>query len=1167
MSQFYEVVNGPTTVEELQQLCPNLHVDGGNIQYIINQDETANIQYQHQNHQVIGIDQHTGAAIQLTAYQHHQPLVVDNHQQQGVYVLETADHGAQAAIAVTDVQQQQEQQQLQHQVQQVQQVPAPVPAPHFHPQAQPQQQFHHHLHQQQQQVAQTYYNNMPMTRQAQGNGLTLADAAALMPQRQSMQVAVENNSTDQHAQLVAYQPTKTPARYINRLTHLLEHQQQQQQQQQQQHMLSHVQASNNSAITLPHGRKVSVEDWQCMQEHQQQMAAAAVAANQNERSGVITLTRQETDVSPMMTNVMQQHRPLQVQRQEYAGPRRNFGKARIRTQNALVTNNTIQAIASPTVDHHHHNLLQQHDNVISVGDQMANVQSQHASEDVLQQQQQQQQQQQTGSSTQILILLPDGNQQLVNLNVPQGSCSLKEILEQVGLRMDGNVIVNNSETTGEVPLEQAVVTSVKAEEMPIENQIHQQPDTKPTSEEISQENAVSSSVALGQPEQSTACLPNTGETIAIKTEEPQDIKPVIKEEPRLVPGKLAVCHFCGYTSLDFFRCQRCRRKLPENCKSIPVPDGLKKKSVKEGSISEKYFSKTSLKVDSAEVPKGRGKGRPGKRTKSKLVEEPVCLTLSSDDEENTQSDLDSTAAGERLLNNGQRLSTDGIPYTAPDPEVTSSAMGKEPIIPEEDDTGSDTGENQHSQGVRGGGRELDMDGILDGTIPGSYTLLQCRTVRIGSYKVVPKDRVLLSSVGIRIAVPAIEDESKSVTLSVNIDEIKKVLIHFGRGMPVLFFYIVATAAARVRTALNMESKLGPYYDPTSQDETQRRITLLPERLHEDNKVALKNIFGSLTNVLEELSNKEANDILVRASPKEVQNMMKKAIGVSPLKCKDEIQTILVYPPPPSKGGIPINTEDYACLGEDQFLNDVIIDFYLKYLTLSVLNEEDQSRTHVFSSFFYKRLTTRPVKSLRRSHPVEDDPKLSPAEKRHSRVKSWTKNVNIFEKDFIIIPINEHCHWFLAIICFPGLRGSVRFSDNTPIVVPSIKKIKKVVPKKNTATIEECVKGSLQIGSTTITPIKPTATITLDNCGEEGSDRDEAEADDDEMEQGTSDEEDVLSASHLETPPIEKHRLFSDPAHEEIPITPVKPTPVPRGKGSKPTREPIKQTQSRITTYQ
>jgi hypothetical protein len=59
----------------------------------------------------------------------------------------------------------------------------------------------------------------------------------------------------------------------------------------------------------------------------------------------------------------------------------------------------------------------------------------------------------------------------------------------------------------------------------------------------------------------------------------------------------------------------------------------------------------------------------------------------------------------------------------------------------------------------------------------------------------------------------------------------------------------------------------------------------------------------------------------------------------------------------------------------------------------------------------------------------------------------------------------------------------------------------------TVAVEECARGAtLQIGSTTITPVKPTATITLDTCGEEGSDRDEAEADDDEMDQGTSEEE-------------------------------------------------------------
>jgi hypothetical protein len=54
------------------------------------------------------------------------------------------------------------------------------------------------------------------------------------------------------------------------------------------------------------------------------------------------------------------HRLVQVPHQEYAGPRRSYGKNRIRTQTALVTNNTVQAIASPTVDHHR-NLLQQHE--------------------------------------------------------------------------------------------------------------------------------------------------------------------------------------------------------------------------------------------------------------------------------------------------------------------------------------------------------------------------------------------------------------------------------------------------------------------------------------------------------------------------------------------------------------------------------------------------------------------------------------------------------------------------------------------------------------------------------------------------------------------------------------------------------------------------------------
>ena len=45
-----------------------------------------------------------------------------------------------------------------------------------------------------------------------------------------------------------------------------------------------------------------------------------------------------------------------------------------------------------------------------------------------------------------------------------------------------------------------------------------------------------------------------------------------------------------------------------------------------------------------------------------------------------------------------------------------------------------------------------------------------------------------------------------------------------------------------------------------------------------------------------------------------------------------------------------------------------------------------------------------------TNPIEDNSDLNAAEKRHARVKRWTKNVNIFDKDFVIVPINESSHW-------------------------------------------------------------------------------------------------------------------------------------------------------------
>ncbi|KAL7833972.1 hypothetical protein AOLI_G00289320 [Acnodon oligacanthus] len=123
--------------------------------------------------------------------------------------------------------------------------------------------------------------------------------------------------------------------------------------------------------------------------------------------------------------------------------------------------------------------------------------------------------------------------------------------------------------------------------------------------------------------------------------------------------------------------------------------------------------------------------------------------------------------------------------------------------------------------------------------------------------------------------------------------------------------------------------------------------------------------------------------------------------------------LIQYPPPPSKGGITVTTEDLECLRDGEFLNDVIIDFYLKYLQLERADQDVANRSHIFSSFFYKQLT-------RKDNSSEEEAGVTAQCRRHRRVKTWTRHVDIFSKDYLFIPVNQEAHWYLVVICFPGL---------------------------------------------------------------------------------------------------------------------------------------------------
>lgn len=122
---------------------------------------------------------------------------------------------------------------------------------------------------------------------------------------------------------------------------------------------------------------------------------------------------------------------------------------------------------------------------------------------------------------------------------------------------------------------------------------------------------------------------------------------------------------------------------------------------------------------------------------------------------------------------------------------------------------------------------------------------------------------------------------------------------------------------------------------------------------------------------------------------------------------------LVYPGP-GKRSATVPFEDLRRLDDDEFLNDNLIAFFMKYLETH-MEKTDQDlyrRTHFFNTYFYEALT-----------------KTSKGKKgiNYDAVSKWTKNINIFKRDFVVVPVNENFHWYLAIICnlssfLPKLEG-------------------------------------------------------------------------------------------------------------------------------------------------
>ncbi|XP_077626313.1 sentrin-specific protease 6 isoform X1 [Crocuta crocuta] len=335
-------------------------------------------------------------------------------------------------------------------------------------------------------------------------------------------------------------------------------------------------------------------------------------------------------------------------------------------------------------------------------------------------------------------------------------------------------------------------------------------------------------------------------------------------------------------------------------------------------------------------------------------------------------------------------------------------------------------------------------------------ILNCRSIRVGTLFRLLIEPVIFCLDFIKIQLE--EPENDPVGITLNTSDLTKCEWCNVRKLPVVFLQTIPAVYQKLSMQLqmNMEDKVwndSKGINKLTNLEEQYIILIFQNGLDPQANLVFESIItdigikNKVSNFFAKIPFEEANSRLVactrtyeesiKGNCGQKENKIKNVSLESKIQLKNKqefqffddeeetgenhtifmgpVEKLIVYPPPPAKGGISVTNEDLHCLSEGEFLNDVIIDFYLKYLVLEKLKKEEADRIHIFSSFFYKRLNQRERRNL------HETTNLSIQQKRHGRVKTWTRHVDIFEKDFIFVPLNEAAHWFLAVVCFPGLE--------------------------------------------------------------------------------------------------------------------------------------------------
>lgn len=97
-------------------------------------------------------------------------------------------------------------------------------------------------------------------------------------------------------------------------------------------------------------------------------------------------------------------------------------------------------------------------------------------------------------------------------------------------------------------------------------------------------------------------------------------------------------------------------------------------------------------------------------------------------------------------------------------------------------------------------------------------------------------------------------------------------------------------------------------------------------------------------------------------------------------------------------------EALSCLQPNRMLNDTVVDFYMNHLLVRA-KDIIRPQVHLFNTFLYEKLKSLPSGGAAASQ------------------LRWDKKVNIFDKNFLVIPVCDHAHWVLVVACFAGQEAS------------------------------------------------------------------------------------------------------------------------------------------------